>query len=229
MKKEDIHLSDWKRILLGDTPVIFMLEVFLRTLFIYLVLLVILRLLGKRMNGQLSITEFAVMVTLGGIVSPIMQLSDRGILIGIISLLCVLIFLRGINWLAFKYRKAEVVTQGDVSLLVKDGVLQLKDLEEGHISKEQIFATLRSYNIQHLGEIRRVYLEASGLFSIFKRKEPQPGMSVLPDQDDELRQTMPHQEGLVACCRCGNVAREEDSRQQPCNVCENQEWTYTIK
>lgn len=229
MKKEDIHLTDLRRILLGDAPWIFMLEVFMRTLIIYLALLLVLRLLGKRMNGQLTITEFAVMVTLGGIVSPIMQLADRGILVGFTSLVCVLVFLRGINWLAFKYKKVEMVTQGDVSMLVKDGVLELDKLEASHISKEQIFAALRSSNIYHLGQIRRVYLEASGSFSIFKRKEPQPGMSVLPDQDDELRLAHPHNEEFVACCKCGNVARKEEVQNKACAVCMNQEWTYTIE
>ena len=51
MNKEEIKLSDWQRILIGDAPVEFLLEVFIRTALIYLALLIIMRFLGKRMNG----------------------------------------------------------------------------------------------------------------------------------------------------------------------------------
>jgi hypothetical protein len=57
MKKEDIHLGDWARILFGEAPPIFLLEVFIRTLIVYVFLLYILRWLAKRMSGQLTIME----------------------------------------------------------------------------------------------------------------------------------------------------------------------------
>ncbi|TLD40418.1 MAG: hypothetical protein JETT_3326 [Candidatus Jettenia ecosi] len=69
MDKEVIKFGDWERLFFGHAPVEFMLEVFLRTIFIYLMLLLILRLLGKRMTSQASILELAVMVTLGAIIA----------------------------------------------------------------------------------------------------------------------------------------------------------------
>jgi len=92
MKKENIKIGDWQRILFGDAPPEFLIEVFLRTLVVYLSLLVALRLMGKRMTGQLSSAEMAVMVTLGAIVAVPMQLADRGVLLGLLVLLCALLF-----------------------------------------------------------------------------------------------------------------------------------------
>ena len=48
MNKEDIKLSDWGRIFLGDVPPEFIIEVIVRMIFIYVILVVSLRLLGKR-------------------------------------------------------------------------------------------------------------------------------------------------------------------------------------
>ena len=79
MKKEDIHLGDLARILFGEAPPLFLLEVFVRTLIVYVFLLYILRWLGKRMSGQLTIMELSVMLTLGAIVSASMQIPDHGI------------------------------------------------------------------------------------------------------------------------------------------------------
>jgi uncharacterized membrane protein YcaP (DUF421 family) len=72
---------------LGEAPPLFLLEVFVRTLVIYVFLLFILRWLGKRMSGQLIIMELSVMLTLGAIVSASMQLPDHGILEGAFLLL----------------------------------------------------------------------------------------------------------------------------------------------
>jgi uncharacterized membrane protein YcaP (DUF421 family) len=88
MKKDEIHLEDIQRILFGQAPPQFLLEVFIRTVVIYISLLFIVRLLGKRMSGQLTIMEMAVMLTLGAIVSVPMQMPDRGLLQGALLLLC---------------------------------------------------------------------------------------------------------------------------------------------
>src|SRR4051794_27920372 len=102
MKKEEIHLWDIKRILFGQAPPEFLLEVLLRTLIIYISVIVIMRLLGKRMNGQLTILEMSIMVMMGAILSVPMQIPDRGILQGIVLLISVLALLRGVNLIAFK-------------------------------------------------------------------------------------------------------------------------------
>jgi predicted membrane chloride channel (bestrophin family) len=57
MNRDEIHLGGCKRILFGEAPLEFSAEVLLRTVFIYVLLLIALRLLGKRMNGQLTLTE----------------------------------------------------------------------------------------------------------------------------------------------------------------------------
>ena len=134
-------MGDWQRILFGDTPGIFSWEVVVRTVVIYLLFLVVMRLLGKRMSAQLTITELAVMIMLGGIVSVPMQIPNRGLLPAIVVLLCVLFYQRALSWLSLKKRKVELVVQGDVTILVKDGVLQINNMRNDSISTRY----LRSY------------------------------------------------------------------------------------
>src|SRR5438128_615659 len=100
--QEKIFLTDWKRIFFGDTPPIFTLEIFGRTLIIYLILLIAMRVFGKRLTGQLTIIEMSIMITMGAILAPAMQLSDRGLLAGTVALLCALAFERGINYWGLK-------------------------------------------------------------------------------------------------------------------------------
>jgi hypothetical protein len=83
MKKEAIHLGDWHRLFIGEAPLEFMLEVVLRTLIIYLALLLTMGLLGKRMNAQLNVAELSLIIMLGGVGSVAMQLPDRGLQLSI--------------------------------------------------------------------------------------------------------------------------------------------------
>jgi len=84
MRKEEINWDDWLRILIGTAPAEFLLEVLISTIIIYLFVLLTLRLMGKRMGGQLTISELVVMLRLGAIVSVPMQIPDKGLLQGII-------------------------------------------------------------------------------------------------------------------------------------------------
>lgn len=205
MERDAIELGDWQRILFGKAPLTFMAEVFLRTLCIYIVLIIALRLLGKRMNGQLTISELGIMITLGAIVAVPMQAPDRGLLPGILLLGCVLVMQRGLSWLTQKSRVIRRVTRGSTSLLVKDGCLNLQAMREARVSQAQLFGTLRSKAIRHLGQVRRVYLEACGRFSVFKSAESRAGLSILPPKDKAIRNAQPRAEHDRACARCGQV------------------------
>jgi uncharacterized membrane protein YcaP (DUF421 family) len=224
MKKEEIHLGDWQRLLMGNAPVEFLLETLVRTLLMYAILLVILRLLGKRMNGQLTITELAVMISLGAIVSLPMQVPERGLLPALVLLLLIVGLQRGINSWAFRNPKIERLVQGRMSVLVKDGVIQLSEIERNSVSQDQLFAQLRSKNVENLGQVERVYLEACGLFSIFVRNEPRPGLSVFPERDQELLQVQQPADHLQACRPCGNVVKGEEE----CPNCYQKEWAEAI-
>src|ERR1700712_1371556 len=139
MKKEEIHLGDILRILFGQTPPVFLIEVFIRTVIIYIILLFVVKWMGKRMNGQLTIMELAVILTLGAIVSVPMQMSDRGIFQGVILLVIAGLFQRGITLLGVRKGRMEDLIMGKCSLLVEDGILKLDQMEKDRITRQQVF------------------------------------------------------------------------------------------
>lgn len=224
MKKDDINPGDWPRILFGEAPLEFLVEVFIRTTIVYLVLLIIVRMMGKRMSGQLTIAELSIMVTMGAIVAPAMQIPQLGVLMGIMILVCALVFQKGINWAEFKSHKFEEVSQGKVSTLVEDGIIRLDYMNEAKVSRQQLFSTLRSEKVFNLGEVSRVYLEACGIFSIYKKEEPVAGLQIFPSKDQGINSF--DQElcnGQIACTICGNVA-DESQIYQSCEVCNSINW-----
>ncbi|TXK52638.1 DUF421 domain-containing protein [Pontibacter qinzhouensis] len=228
MEKNDINISDLERILTGENPWLFLVEVFVRTVLIYLLLYAVLRLLGKRMNAQMTITEMAVMITLGAIVSVPMQITERGILPTFVALLCTIAFQRGLNLWAFNNGKVEAITQGEVSLIIKDGCLQMKAFDKSNVTREQVFSQLRKQKVQHLGQLERVYFEACGHFSIFKHENIKPGLSILPQQDKKLWEEQPKADGHFSCFRCGNTIEAENEPDQTCNNCDDNHWVHAM-
>lgn len=221
------HLADWQRILFGQAPPIFLLEVLVRSIIVYVFLLFVLRWLGKRMSGQLTILEMAVMLTLGAIVSVGMQTPDRGITLTMFVLFCTLAFQRGLSWLGIKSAPIEELSQGKISTLVKDGVLDLDEMRRCRISHQQLFGELSSSGIYNLSQVRRVYLEACGLFSTVKMHTKIPGLPTLPPGDNKAVALVFHDTSDMACTNCGKVSHPEPSLKE-CPACGSNSWTNAV-
>jgi uncharacterized membrane protein YcaP (DUF421 family) len=162
----------------------------------------------------------------GAIVSASMQMSDHGILEGFLLLLCALFFQRGISFLGVRSSRFEELTQGRPGMLVREGVLRLEELKEFHVSRQQVFAQLRNPGIYNLGAVERMYLEASGMYSIFSAAEPKPGLSVLPPDDPKIQTVQTADQSLMACSSCGQVQPKSD---QSCKDCGCEQWTKAVK
>lgn len=223
MKKEEIHLYDINRILIGNTSPEFLLEVFIRTLIIYFAAIITLRLLGKRMSGELTISELAIMIMMGAIIGPAAQIPDRGLLAGIIIFIFVFSLEKLLNWLEFKKPRAERITQGNISMLVKDGVIDQKEMRKTNIPNEQLFSELRGKKILNLGKVKRVYLEASGNFSIYTTGEEKPGLWIFPPKDRDILDTARYSSQLLACTNCGYVIPRSE-KEESCPGCSGHQW-----
>lgn len=216
------------RMLFGDTPPWFLIEVLLRGVTLYLFMLFIMRLLGKRMAGELTITEIVLMVTLGSSVAVAIQVPEGGVLLGFVVLSCAFLFERGFSLLTIKSKKMEELSQGKAAMLIKDGVLQLDKMRDNRITPQQIFGTLRSKDVYHLGKVERLYLEAGGGFSIYKvAGTAPPGLPIYPPDDKDISDLQKTAGRIRACAACGYIT--ENEHETVCPACGQTEWIQAIK
>src|SRR5213076_2298778 len=115
-------------------------------------LFVTMRLMGKRMAAQLSVSELAVMITLGAAVGVPLQTAQQGLLPAAVLLICALIFQRGLSTLSVRKRSIEVRVQGDVTLLLIDGRLLMGNLHASRLTPARVFSELRAQGVHQLGE-----------------------------------------------------------------------------
>jgi uncharacterized membrane protein YcaP (DUF421 family) len=219
MKKEDIKIDDIVRILFGQVPPVFYIEMIIRGLFVYLFITFGMKYMGKRISSQMSRTELAAISTLAAATGLVIMDPQRGLLPPLIILGVIL----SIKWVIdkgnFKNERLEHFTEGHYSVLVENGVLNLEEMKKVRLSKEQLFAQLRESNMLHLGTIKRFYIEANGSFSIIKSKEKKPGMPVIPSWDTDFINELPRS-GHV-CARCGYLQQGDELI---CRNCESTEW-----
>ena len=217
MKPDEIHWNDWIRIIFGEVPPIFYVELFVRAVLVYLLLLVSMRLLGKRMAGQLSRLDMAAMVALASSIGVSMLSPINGLLPPVIVAIIIVAITRFLSYLSVSREKLEVAIQGKLDTLVADGVLQVRTMQRVRVTRERLFAHLRSSQVEHLGKVDRLYLEADGEFSILLNNEARPGLSVLPDWDAEFSAYAIKDADKTVCADCG--ADKPKEGREVCGNC----------
>jgi uncharacterized membrane protein YcaP (DUF421 family) len=231
MKPEEIKFGDWSRMFAGQAPAEFYIEIIIRGFLIYVLLMVSMRLLGKRMSGQISMLELAALVSLASAIGVPMLSPVNGILPAFIIAFIIIGLTRLISFASTKSERLESLTQGKVDTLVFDGVMHLDSMKKVRITRERLFAQLRSESINQLGKVKRVYMEANGSFTLVPNEQPQPGLLVLPEWDESFIQEKVHTTNIPICKECGErqpEANNNDGQQLKCVNCGAAEWTTAV-
>jgi uncharacterized membrane protein YcaP (DUF421 family) len=223
------EITDYLRILLGELPASFIAEASLRLVLLYLLMLTALRLMGKRMAGQLSRPELAALVSMAAAIGLPILSPERGLLASVVIAAVVVVGQRLVTHWAARRARVEQLLMGTVRTVVAEGVLQLDTLEHAIVSQEQLFAQLRGESLEHLGQVQRLYMEANGTFSLVEAEDPQPGLSLLPRWDESFRKIQPQAPGKFACLACGQVVAGPPPPAQPCPHCGAARWEAAVE
>ena len=226
------HSFDLYRIFLGDQPPGFFLEIMFRTVVMYLYVLLLLRLLGKRGMGQLSPFEFTIIIALGSAVGDPMFYPEVPLLHGLAAVTLVVAMTRFVTYLSNRSESVEKFLEGQPCCVVQDGVLNLKSIDEERFSREELFMLLREKGVSQLGQVRRAYVEPSGGVSAFRWPDDRakPGLPIIPPYDEltpppgiTIRGESRQSDVLYACWKCGHRERPSNT-PSPCIRCKSDDW-----
>jgi uncharacterized membrane protein YcaP (DUF421 family) len=222
---DKIEVMDWHRILMDGFPPGYLGEIAFRTTFMFLFLIILLKFLSKRGVKQMSVFELAILIALGSATGDPMFYQHIPITHGVAVLLVVIILYKAITWLTSRSRFIEVMLEGKPKCLLTDGVIDYKLYRKMGLPYDKFFAELRLKGVNHLGQVRKVYLETSGELSVyfFSDDTVKPGLQIYPEQ---LSNTVHEikKPGHYACRYCGKV-QELLSIKNTCSVCGHDQWT----
>jgi len=200
-----VHTEGIARVLRGEPPWAFLPEALLRILVLYLLTLLCLRLMGRRMASQLSRNELLAVVSLAGAIGPAVGSPEQGLLPAAIVATVVVLLQRGLTFYTFRSHRFESRFDGTVSTLLSNGRIDLAELRRCSLSPERLHSALRGAGVMQLGQVDLVLFEVGGGFTIVRRLRQGPGLSVIPEWDDELRRVQAPASGQRACAQCGLV------------------------
>jgi uncharacterized membrane protein YcaP (DUF421 family) len=218
---------DLYRILLGDQPPIFLLEIAARTVIIFLYTLLLLRCMGKRGMGNLTPFEFAIIVALGSAVGDPMFQPDVPLIHCMLVITLIVGMQRGMAVLSERNALAEKVLSSTPTILIVDGVIQVENLHRESYTHEELLEALRLKGVEQLGEVRIAYLEPSGELSVLRRAHARSGLSVEPERIDG-RHCPKDVAGECCCGYCGLLASEGEWNNA-CKLCGHREWVAVTR
>ncbi|HEX7016482.1 MAG TPA: YetF domain-containing protein [Cyclobacteriaceae bacterium] len=212
---------DLQSLLFGKEEWQFLLNAFVRTVIMFIVILVGLRIMGKRGIHQLSVFELGVIIGLGSAAGDPMLYRDVGILPPVVVFIAVIAMYRLVTYIIAKNDRFETLMEGRPSYILRDGVIleAFKDQPLGH---DEFFAALRQNHVSHLGQVETVIIEADGTLSVFFYPDDKvrPGLPILPEDLDQHCDSIAA-EGLYSCFLCGTTERLSPSQTFQCRRCEH--------
>ncbi len=223
-----MSIFEWKRLLINDLPWGFLLEVIFRTGVMFIFLLLALKFTGKRGVKQLSIFEMVLIIALGSAAGDPMFYEDVGIIPALVVIIIVISLYRAVTWLTGKFRWFELLVEGKTVTLIQDGRFSVQKFKKESIAQDEFFSELRLRSIEHLGQVRRAYLEPSGDISVFfyDDADVKPGLPLLPELFDQKSRHI-GSPGTYSCSFCGNTESIRDSKAV-CRICHHDEWVRSI-
>ena len=159
-------------------------EKIIRPIAVYLFLIVILRVGGRRELSQMNAFDLVVLLTLANAVQNSIIGDDNSLLGGMIGGASLVLLNLGVNWFLYRHPTLEQRLEGEPTLLVKDGKVQHESLKRELITVEELLAVIHGQGVDSFEHCAEVILETSGTITVLAR---QPSRDELADQDIKER------------------------------------------
>ena len=164
-----------------------MATAFFRTIILYLLLIVGLRLTGKRQIGELEPIELVLTMLLSDLASVPMQDFDSPLINGVVPILTLLALTTLLSYISFRSGRFRSLICGEPAIVVRCGRLQQRAMRHNRMTVDELMEELRGQGVTNLKDVKYAVLETSGQLSVLLRADAQPvtprqkGMQVADD------------------------------------------------
>ncbi|APX93910.1 hypothetical protein BWR19_13725 [Halomonas sp. 1513] len=158
-------------------------ESLLRTLIVgvlaYAMLVVFLRVSGKRTLSKMNAFDLVVTVALGSTLATILLAKDVALAEGLLAFVLLITLQFVVTWSSVRCRWVRRLVTGDPMMLLYCGEFLPAALRQARVTEDEIRAAIRSAGILSLGKVHAVILETDGSFSVLAQDEIEGGSSLV--------------------------------------------------
>lgn len=147
---------------------------YFRTLILYGVLIMIIRLMGKRQIGQMEPAEFVVTMLVANLAAIPMQDGGIPLFSGLVPILTVLGMELVLSWLSVKNLTFRKLLCGKPVILIENGNIMQENLKRTRVSLDELTSHLRQKDVLDIGQVQYAILETDGNLSVFPYPKYRP-------------------------------------------------------
>ncbi|MFA7686434.1 MAG: YetF domain-containing protein [Moheibacter sp.] len=219
---------EWKEIFVGEEEWAFLWEVVLRTGLMFLIIILALRILGKRSVKQLSIFELVVIIGLGSAAGDPMFYKEVGILTATIVFTVVILLYSIITFIIGKVERFERIMEGSATYIIRNGKFDLENFNKEKLGSQEIMSEIRLKGISQLGQVEIAIEEMSGDLSVFfyEDEEVKYGLPTMPELLKRKLKFI-EKEAHYSCLHCGFTEIKTIGEGGKCQICNNEEWVLS--
>ncbi len=137
-----------------------------RTLIIYIVVLIGLRVSGKRQMGQMTPFDLVLLLLISNAVQNAMTGPDTSLLGGILAAATLLIANQVVGYARNRVPRLRRFIVGSPTILIQDGELLHKNLEHEELPEDEVLVALREHGIEDVADVELATLEVDGSISV---------------------------------------------------------------
>lgn len=166
-----------------------MLITFIRTIIIYIFVIAVIRIMGKRQIGELEPSELVVTIIISEVAAMPIQDSSVPIASAIIAIVILLILEIAISFIAYKNRSFRKLLYGTPSILYERGKINQKEMERQRFNVNDLMEIIRNNGVASLDEVDFVIVETNGNVSVLPNAQNKPittGDMNIPSQQTEI-------------------------------------------
>ena len=145
----------------------------LRTALVYVFMLVVIRLLGKRTVGNFSAFDLLVALMLGEVVDEIIY-GDVSLLQGTVAIGVLAALQFANSWLSFRHPAFAHLTEGSPTPVLVNGRFHEQGMTQERMSGQEVLAALRQQGIRDPQDVKLAQIESDGVVSVIKQEWAEP-------------------------------------------------------
>lgn len=150
------------------------LSIIVKTLVLYIFIVVVYRVMGKKEVGKLSIIDLIVSILIAELAAISIEEADRSILTSIIPIVVLVVIQISISFISLKSVSLRKLIDGNPIVIIKDGKLNFKDMTKLRYTIDDLIAQLREQGIKSIEEVNYAVLENNGKLSVFETSKDYP-------------------------------------------------------
>ncbi|MFC4402478.1 DUF421 domain-containing protein [Gracilibacillus xinjiangensis] len=144
-------------------------NILIKGVFIYIFIILALKIFGKRSLAKLNAFDFVVTIALGSILASTLTNSKVTVSDGFVSILIVLFLQYLVSNFAVTIPFLNKLIKSEPALLYYEGEFLTKALEKERVQKEEIMQAVRESGEDDMSQIKQVILETNGSLSVIKK------------------------------------------------------------